>query len=307
MKILKYVLILVVVGIGMFFVLNKNINKEPVAKEIENKTDVSTLNIANNTYYIINTPFTLKDGKAEIVTPGSSFKNTLEIFDSKTGDLDGDGDVDVAVLLVNSPGGLGKLFYAGLVMNNNGVAEPTGTMFLGDRISPQTIEIKDGRAVYNFVTRKFNEPATAEPSVGKSVWAHYDKVNNEIGEWVKDFEGEADTSRMTLDMKTWQWVSSTYNDGRKIIPKDASKFTLTFNKDGSFSSSTDCNGIGGNYLTYGENNITFGEMMGTLMFCEGAQENDFKDILNSANSFFFTSKGELIIELKFDSGMATFR
>lgn len=63
-------------------------------------------------------------------------------------------------------------------------------MFLGDRIAPQNINIMDGRAVYNFAERKADEPMTTPPSIGKSIWIHYDQINNQIGEWVKDFEGE---------------------------------------------------------------------------------------------------------------------
>ncbi len=119
-------------------------------------------------------------------------------------------------------------------------------------------------------------------------------------------EGEADPKVMKLDMKTWVWQSALYNDGTTITPKSPEKFTLTFAKDGTFSASTDCNGVGGDYATAG-NQIIFKDMMGTLMFCEGSQENDFKKILENSSSFFFTSKGELILEQKFDSGTATFR
>ena len=63
-------------------------------------------------------------------------------------------------------------------------------MFLGDRIAPQNINIMDGRAVYNFAERRATDPMVTPPSIGKSIWVHYDKKTNQIGEWVKDFEGE---------------------------------------------------------------------------------------------------------------------
>jgi hypothetical protein len=65
-------------------------------------------------------------------------------------------------------------------------------MYLGDRIAPQTLEVRDGRAVFNYAERRGDEPMSAQPSIGKSVWVHYDKGSNSIGEWVSDFEGESD-------------------------------------------------------------------------------------------------------------------
>ncbi len=123
---------------------------------------------------------------------------------------------------------------------------------------------------------------------------------------VENPEGEADPARMTLFITTWNWISTQYNDGTKVVPKLPGKFTLTFKKDGTFSASTDCNGIGGNY-TDKNKMLTFSNMLGTLMYCEGSQEADFKKILENTSSYIFTSRGELILQLKYDSGTATFR
>ncbi|MEI6528440.1 MAG: Gmad2 immunoglobulin-like domain-containing protein [bacterium] len=107
------------------------------------------------------------------------------------GDLNADGLPDKALWLVENPGGSGTFFYAQLLINNGSGYTPTNTMFLGDRIAPQNINIMDGRAVYNFAERRANEPMTTPPSIGKSVWINYDQKTNQIGEWVKDFEGES--------------------------------------------------------------------------------------------------------------------
>jgi Tfp pilus assembly protein PilZ len=126
-----------------------------------------------------------------------NFTDSGDILPDKTvwgeavlGDLDADGDIDKAVWIVEEPGGSGTFFYAQLFINNDEIFVPTNKMFLGDRIAPQNINIMDGRAVYNFAERKADEPMTTPPSIGKSIWIHYDKNKNQIGEWVKDFEGE---------------------------------------------------------------------------------------------------------------------
>ncbi len=123
---------------------------------------------------------------------------------------------------------------------------------------------------------------------------------------IKDFEGEADPSRMTLGMKSWQWISVTYSDGTKIIPKQTRAFTLDFNNDGTFSATTDCNRIGGKFEAK-NGAIKFGDITTTLMYCEGSQEADFQKVLTRAAGYLFTSKGELVLDIERDSGSAIFR
>ncbi len=140
-------------------------------------------NVNNQVYVVGDESYTVIDGKSG---------DDLIVFGEPVyGDLDKDGDTDAAVYIVNQSKGTGVFYYAVLVINNNGKYIPTSTMFLGDRIAPQNVEIHEGRAVYNFADRRANEPMSVEPSYAKSVWVHYDIARNEIGEWVKDFEGES--------------------------------------------------------------------------------------------------------------------
>lgn len=122
----------------------------------------------------------------------------------------------------------------------------------------------------------------------------------------ENLEGEADPSRMSLTMTNWRWQNTLYNDGREIKPNKPESFTLKFNNDGTFSATTDCNSAGGKYATAGEN-ISFTEIFSTLMYCEVSQESEFIQLLNNTSGYHFTSRGELILDLKFDSGSAVFR
>ena len=123
---------------------------------------------------------------------------------------------------------------------------------------------------------------------------------------VENFEGEADPSVMRLNMKDWNWISTTSADGAVTSPKTEKQFTLTFKNDNSFSARTDCNGIGGSYQAKGDT-IAFTDMMSTLMFCEGSQENEFSKNLSEAERYHFTSKGELVLILQSGSGEMVFR
>jgi heat shock protein HslJ len=84
------------------------------------------------------------------------------------------------------------------------------------------------------------------------------------------------------------------------------KFKLTFTKPNRFSASTDCNGVGGEYIVTG-NKIVFDKMMSTLMYCDNSQEGEFSKALGEVSSFHFTGKGELVLDLKYDSGSMLFK
>lgn len=122
----------------------------------------------------------------------------------------------------------------------------------------------------------------------------------------ENVEGEADTSKMNLSMKTWQWVRAEYEDGRTITPRN-DRFSLTFKNDATFGATTDCNGVGGNYTGTKQGGLVFSQMISTLMYCEGSQENEFKEMLTNTSSYSFTPRGELVLHLKFDSGSVIFR
>ncbi|MES2315794.1 MAG: hypothetical protein V4486_03620 [Patescibacteria group bacterium] len=183
MKYIKYILIIVIVlGIGYWLYSR---NREPAVPVVGQSANQSPKpKVDNLTYNIDGDIFTLKDGNAEKESlPGSPMVDSLSLFgDTAYGDLDGDGDTDAAVWLLNDPGGTGKFHYAALVINDRGTYTPTNALFLGDRIAPQTLEIHNGQAVYNFAERKPSDPFTAEPSVGRSFYVKYDSKTGKISE-----------------------------------------------------------------------------------------------------------------------------
>lgn len=147
------VVIFVVVLGGMLYWLN---NKAPATPP---------------TYIINDQPVTLVNGRAETPSaPGSASKVVTQYFGNvATGDLNGDGAPDVAFLLTQSSGGSGTFYYVvATIVAADGSYEGTNAILLGDRIAPQTTEIRDGEIIVNYAERKEGEPMTAEPSVGTS-------------------------------------------------------------------------------------------------------------------------------------------
>lgn len=267
------------------------------------------MNAKNATYRINGQAVMLRNGVAETeVTPGSASKILTKYFGNEVKhDFDGDGREDIAFLLTQETGGSGTFFYVVVALNTaNGYVGSEG-LFLGDRIAPQTTEMGKGNIiVVNYAERNPGESFAVQPSVGKSRWLLLDPKTMQFGEVAQNFEGEADPARMKLDMKTWNWVSTVYNDGKEIKPRDTKKFALTFKDSKTFSATTDCNGVGGEYAVSG-NKISFERMMSTLMYCEGSQEADFSKAISNIESYHFTSRGELIFDLKYDSGVMVFR
>jgi heat shock protein HslJ len=269
---------------------------------------VITNDVKNLTYSIEGTSFIVANGTAIIHSlDGVGGTTTVQIFGEPVySDFTGDGIKDAALLLTKNAGGSGTFFYAVLAITKNGLYYPTNALLLGDRIAPQTITVENGRPVYNYAERKASDPMTTKPSIGKSLYVQYDTQGGTIGEFVKGFEGEANPAMMNLTMKKWVWVKTKMNDGTVTTPKKASAFTLTFTNTGKLSATTDCNTLGGTYAAQGKK-LIFGPMMSTKMYCEGSQEQAFANTLTQVGSYLFTSKGELILEIKMDSGTMIFR
>ncbi len=117
---------------------------------------------------------------------------------------------------------------------------------------------------------------------------------------------ETETTAPTLTGKTWMWEESLYNDERIITPRNADAFTLSFSEDGNFSVTTDCNAGFGTYTRDGTQ-LMFGPIGLTKKFCEGAQEQEFVQMLEHTSGYHFSPDGQLILDLKFDSGSVVLR
>ncbi len=123
----------------------------------------------NATYIIEGTPVTLINGKS--LANGVS---TTAFGPPASGDLNGDGMSDAAIILMQNPGGSGTFFYAAAAINTPNGASGTNAIFLGDRIAPQNISIANGVIMANYADRKPGEPMSAQPSVGVTKYLRYD-------------------------------------------------------------------------------------------------------------------------------------
>lgn len=97
---------------------------------------------------ILDTPVTLVGGRYEgepFVEGGASRPVVTLLGEPRAkSDIDGDGVVDVAVVLALNTGGSGTFIYLALVTSQNGNGENPAATLLGDRVRVTAIEIATG-------------------------------------------------------------------------------------------------------------------------------------------------------------------
>jgi heat shock protein HslJ len=267
----------------------------------------------NATYTIDGAPVTLVAGEAATeVVPGGAEQIITKYFGNEVQvDINNDNREDLVFLLTQSTGGSGTFFYVVAALNTEAGWQGSQGFLLGDRIAPQTTELSQDPnhqavIVVNYMDRADDVPMTEQPSVGTSVWLKLDTQTLSWGTVEQNFPGEANPDMMSLQMKPWSWLLTSYRNGDELTPVDANDFTLTFADDDTFSATTDCNTVGGEYDVDGDQ-ITFGNLIATEMFCEGSQEQEFVTMLNAIESYSFTSQGTLVFDLVNDTGSVVFR
>lgn len=123
----------------------------------------------NATFTLDGQAVSLKDGLSNIPSaPGSaSLTATRYIGHEARGDLNGDGQEDVAFMVTQDGGGSGLFYYAVAAIKTADGYKTTNGFLIGDRIAPQSIVIPQNSSELqvNFADRKPGEPMSAPPSV----------------------------------------------------------------------------------------------------------------------------------------------
>lgn len=140
-------------------------------------------NYKNATYLIEGKEITLQNGTAVIdIAPESASKETIRYFGNEVrGDFDGNTTEDIAFLITSDNGGSGTFFYLAVALQSPGkLYSGINTVFLGDRIAPQTTELKNSEIVVNYADRAPRDPMTAKPHIGVS--RYFKVINNSLVE-----------------------------------------------------------------------------------------------------------------------------
>ncbi len=156
-------------GLGLVVIAGCSSSK-PAAQAAPSTQSGAATSPKDATYVIEGKSVTLTNGLSEVeAAPGSASKITTRYFGNEaTGDLNGDGTADAGFVLTRTTGGSGTFFYAAAALKTGAGYVGTNAILLGDRIAPQSTEIRGGQLIVNYADRKQGEPFTTPPSVGVS-------------------------------------------------------------------------------------------------------------------------------------------
>ncbi len=108
-----------------------------------------------------------------------------------------------------------------------------------------------------------------------------------------------------LLQSAWSWQYTDLGNGERVAAPAGNRFVLTFDEaTGRVQSTTDCNGMGGVYVTDGEV-LSMGQFVSTQMYCEGSEETVYGGQLQLVNSY--TIDGDTLrLNLNRDYGVMIF-
>ncbi len=122
------------------------------------------------------TPISYKDATYTLENEQIKLGSTTKYFGNEIkADFNADGVEDIAFLLTSQTGDNGTFYYIALALGKDGGYEGANTIFIGDRIAPQTTEYRNSEIIVNYADRYPSEPMTTRPSLGVS---KYFKVEN---------------------------------------------------------------------------------------------------------------------------------
>lgn len=176
----KYIAGTVIVFLALLaavFFLGSRGDALPNVEPLRATTTVASLSdqVKSATYLIDGEAITLTSGVSVLPTaPESASIETTKIFGEPViGDINGDGKNDAAILLVQNTGGSGMFYYLAVAYATSTSVLGSNALFLGDRIAPQTVEIRNGMIIANYATRKADESMTTQPSFGMTLYAKH--------------------------------------------------------------------------------------------------------------------------------------
>lgn len=261
----------------------------------QNSDEVSMLTPAFATYSIEGTQFTLHNGVAtrrHVLNSAISEKVALQDV-TAVADFDKDGRDDTVVAVTYEPGGTGTFSYVAVAFKDEDTYVTSNTIFLGDRIIISGFDATSQGFNVRYLDRRADQDFTMPPTVPKVARFVVDAAARTITK-APELAQVPLTNADKLLGAPWKWVKTdiVYKSHR---PSKPDVFTMTFNADGTFNFTTDCNNGGGTY-TASYNVLSFGPVYSTLMFCDATQETEFTRMLDAVQTYRFDAPNYLVLE-----------
>ncbi len=304
----KLIIILAVSFALLIIVIALSFKEKITYPDIEQDdiTAIQPFDPKNVSYIIDGLSITLKDGLySSPLTDATSSRITVKYAGNEvSGDIDGDGVFDKAYIISKETEGGNLYYYAAMLLDKKPSSITLSPIIIGDRVVVQKMYIDKDKIIINYLERKPGEDFKKEPSVADTIILKYESTLRQM-KFIAD-KFDVDISTLSLTMKPWRWVSTSYSKSKITRPHNDDTFLLTFNSDGSFYSSTDCNTLNGFYST-DRNSIFMKNIISTFMACVDSKEDEYKAMLYDVIEYNFTTKGELVLTLEKDQGQMFFR
>ena len=122
------------------------------------------------TYLVEAEPVRLLNGRAvRPAAPGAATTIRTQVHGAPTyGDIHGHGDTDAVLFLVQDPGGSGTFYYVAAAYKIDGGYLGGTAVLIGDRITPQRLDVVRGVVVVDYLERAPGEPMAAEPTLART-------------------------------------------------------------------------------------------------------------------------------------------
>ncbi|HRH25700.1 MAG TPA: hypothetical protein PLD99_01965 [Parcubacteria group bacterium] len=161
----KFLILIIIVGVAYGLYWYKTNNSE--VKKVEIAPTVSKPDIANANFLFEGEEVKLRNGKSstEIAPDSAVTIETALSGDIVYGDINNDSKSDAVSLATQTGGGSGLFVYLLAYVSGNVEYKSLDAVFLGDRISPESLKIdSNGNVLVSYLDRKASEPMSAEPT-----------------------------------------------------------------------------------------------------------------------------------------------
>ncbi len=235
-------------------------------------------------------PVLLSDGlyKGPPFVPGGSSRPSVSLIESlaASGDLNGDGSEDAAVLLIENSGGSGVFIYLVVVVQEDGNPVNIATVLIGDRVQLRKMTIDNGKIITDTLIPDTGRPITSPNLKLRTV---YELRGSELV--ITDSEDQGLVSVDDIGNSSWRLAEP----GPDPIPP-AVNITATF-IEGRISGFAGCNNYRARVEDRGAGALSIGPIAATRKMCPQpitAAEDTFLRQLESVSRFQF-SFGQLVL------------
>jgi hypothetical protein len=161
------IILIVIAALGALIYSRKDSTIQNTQDKQTDVTKAGHPDMSNGTYNIEHELVTLSSGtNSSPIAEGSALSVETDLTDViGYGDISGDGKEDAVGILIQSGGGSGIFAYIAAYVSAPVAYKGTNAIFVGDRVSPQSISVSNGIITLKYLDRSPSEAMAEEPTV----------------------------------------------------------------------------------------------------------------------------------------------